>query len=121
MSEREEFEDKDFNASDSRRSFLKKLGILGVGLVGTGLAGKEYGEHLNSERESILNEMMASTTEVIVEPGDNLWNFYETSGWKEVDFENFHEAVKRLNPNENIDNLKPTMGIVIPKRAEEKE
>lgn len=100
MSERMSSNEDDYNKSDSRRSFLKKLGIIGAGtaIAGTGIyAAKKHGEN---EKEEIIEKLTNSYQEKTAQENDTLWGFYQESGWREQNVSElaYYEAAENLNP-----------------------
>lgn len=113
--------DQDFNAEDSRRSFLRKMGIFAAGVasgvVGSKMVG-EFTEH--SEKEELARLLEGKTISASVPKGLGVDYFYPRSGWHEgdgsVSLYGYREAVAKLNPETDTSRLQEGQAITIPVR-----
>jgi len=111
MSERQKISDSEYDAPDSRRSFLKKLGIF-AGVTAAGAVGVDkYMDQQEKEREEILAEMLNAPTEDFrVRPwgeapdageeddATTISELRENAGW-DADYEaEFEKVVDLKNP-----------------------
>lgn len=113
--------DEDFDAEDSRRSFLKKMGIFTAGLatgsIATRLAANS-GEH--SEKAELARLLEGKTIETTVPKDFGVDYFYPRSGWHEgegsVSLYGYRDAVEKLNPESDTSHLQEGQVITVPVR-----
>lgn len=116
--------ESDYDASDSRRSFLKNLGLGAIGAVGVGVGTKLGIDQAEKNEEiQILNLVNGQTTEVAVPEGFGVDYFYPRSGWHNgrdsVALYYYREAVRRLNPGVDTSKLLVGQRIMVPIREGE--
>lgn len=113
--------EEDFDADDSRRSFLKKMGIFAAGVT-TGAVGVKalegFAEH--SDKEELARLMEGKTLTAPVPKGLGIDYFYPRSGWNEgnesVSLYGYRKAVEELNSNIDTSKLQEGQVITVPVR-----
>lgn len=122
MNERREYSEAEINykSEDSRRSFLKKLGVIGLGAAATIMGiekTKEYGE--KRAKETIQGLIDGPKKDIIVKKGDTLWGIYSRSGYTDIPADYYIEALKRLNPELKTEQLQENSKVVAPWKSAE--
>lgn len=112
MTEKIRETESDYDAPDSRRSFLKKLGIIGLGAAAVAATGKAVEVKNESDRKDILAKMANAPTENMrvrpwgETPGEGEENdaitisdLRENAGW-DADYEQeFGQVLSLKNPS----------------------
>ena len=77
-------------------------------------------ENIEMAKEDTVETLTAGPTkEVFVEQGDTIWGFYEKSGYTHVSGDTYTDAVRKLNPELENQQLQANSRIIVPWKSPE--